>query len=341
MMVLFCTGNLSAQTALDQLLKNINAGTPVSDERASIVGAGNRAASAKTGTLKPDSVHPWVHGGNIKLSASQASFTDWASGGENSAAGSITADIYWNYGKGKVTWFNYFYGTYGQIFRKEISTKLDDLFEFTTKLDQKISKKIYLSQAINFRSQFADGYSYGTDTVKVSDLLAPAYLYVKIGLDYKPAEGISVVCSPLMGKGTFVLSDDMSIRKRYGMEELTSQEGTPYYKNKKYEFGGGVTFTLNRNLAKNIKVTSTCDMFSNYLKSPENINIDWRLKFDFTVNRFIAADLSFRGIYDPNIIVDGKGPRFQLMQTMSIGFTYNLEPGKGWFSGKNHREKKP
>ncbi len=334
MMFFFCAGKLLAQNALDQLLKSINAGTPVSQERASIVGAGNRATSARTRSTKPDSLHPWVYGGNLKLSLSQASFSDWASGGENSAAGAFTADIFWNYGKNKLTWYNYFYGTYGQIFRKSISTKLDDLFEFTTKLDQEISSKLFVSQALNLRSQFADGYNYGKDTVKVSGLFAPAYLYIKIGVDYKPTPGISLVFSPLMGKGTFVSSDDQSIRKRYGMEEVGLVNEVMQYKNKKYEFGGGLTISINQNLAKNVKITSVCDMFSNYLKSPQNINVDWRLKMEFTVNRYIAADLSLRSIYDPNIVVEQKGPRLQLMQTMSVGFTYNLDPGEGWFSKK-------
>ncbi len=61
--------------------------------------------------------------------------------------------------------------------------KSDDRIDFVSKYGYDLGKKWFLSGLFNFRSQFARGYAYPTDSTKVltSNFMSPAYVRVVCG----------------------------------------------------------------------------------------------------------------------------------------------------------------
>ena len=62
------------------------------------------------------------------------------------------------------------------------------------------------------------GYNYPDDTTKISDLFAPAYLLLALGLDYKPNPYFSAFISPLTAKFTFVTDRQLSDLGAFGVK---------------------------------------------------------------------------------------------------------------------------
>ena len=85
---------------------------------------------------------------------------------------------------------------------------------------------------------------------------------------------------------------------------------------------------------KNIKLTSSLGMFSNYIENPENVDINWDLLILMKVNKFITASINTNLIYDDDVNItrdkngDGineiNGPRTQFKEIIGIGFSYKL-----------------
>ena len=101
------------------------------------------------------------------------------------------------------------------------------------------------------------------------------------------------------------------------------------------ELGGYIRAQYKKELAKNITFLTRGDLFSNYLRNPQNIDVTWENLFTFKVNDWFAATLSTMLIYDHDIDVpklkevDGvkvpaPGPGTQFKQTLGVGLTFEL-----------------
>jgi hypothetical protein len=76
-------------------------------------------------------------------------------------------------------------------------------------------------------------------------------------------------------------------------------------------------------------------LFSDYLKDPQNIQVNWEMLISMKVNKFISASISTNMIYDHNIPVPvereingvkvaGTGPRLQFKEVLAVGFSYKF-----------------
>ena len=57
-------------------------------------------------TLNADTVKIWDAGGLSSVTFSQISFSDWATGGDNSLTGLFSLNLFANYTKDKLNWAN-------------------------------------------------------------------------------------------------------------------------------------------------------------------------------------------------------------------------------------------
>ena len=73
-------------------------------------------------------------------------------------------------------------------------------------------------------------------------------------------------------------------------------------------------------------------IYTDYLNRFGNIDIDWQLQLEMTVNNFIKATIGTHLIYDDDIKakkeIEGTqvitGPRLQFKQLLGIGLTYTF-----------------
>src|ERR1700749_2969213 len=148
----------------------------------------------------------WKKGGTISFNGQEVSLTNWAAGGQGAISLGSLASVYFNYKKGNWIWNTNLNLAYGII--KNGSSKdwlkTDDRNQLTSKAGRKAFKNGYYSVLGDFKTQFAPGYNYPNDSVKISNFLAPAYALLAPGLDYEPLPYLSFFISPATGRLTYV-----------------------------------------------------------------------------------------------------------------------------------------
>ncbi len=287
-----------------------------------------------------DSVKAWKKGGMITISGQQVSLTNWAAGGQNSISGAGMINLFASYKKGKAVWDNNLDLAYGVV--KQGSNKNwwknDDRIQLTSKYGRKAFDNFYYSALLDFKTQFAAGYNYPNDSVKISNFFAPAYALAAIGMDYKPNANLSVFFAPLTGKFTFVNNDTLAKYGEFGVQKeerdpLTNVITQHYLKHRE-EFGGYLKFQFKRNVMENISFTTVLELFSNYLHNPGNVDVNWTTLTSMKVNKYITVTLSTNLIYDDDVtitaykgdtqVIDFSGPRLQFKQVFGVGFSYKF-----------------
>ena len=77
------------------------------------------------------------------------------------------------------------------------------------------------------------------------------------------------------------------------------------------------------------------NLYTDYIRSFGNVDMDWELNFNFKVNEYINANFGTHIIYDDDIkfdqvvndagdVVDPGTPRIQFKQVLGIGRGYNF-----------------
>jgi hypothetical protein len=268
----------------------------------------------------PDTTKLWTTGFKAALTFNQVSLTNWAAGGENSLGGNTMFNAFANLKKGKTTWDNTLDIAYGLVKTGDDNArKSDDKIDFVSKYGHNvISKNLFLSANLSFKTQFANGYNYPNDSVVISKFMAPGYLMLGLGLDYKPYPYLSISFLPLTGRLTFV--SDTALSLTYGLDRGETV---------KPEFGAAFKVTFEKDIFTNVSLKSKLDLFSNYLDRPQNIDVNLEALLVLKVNKLISTYVGIQTIYDHDILImdkDGKtGPRTQFKQTFGVGLTYSLK----------------
>jgi hypothetical protein len=296
----------------------------------------------KTLRLKPsDTVSGWKRGGVIRLSFSQASFTNWAAGGQNSISLNGLFSMFANYKKNHNSWDNMLDIGYGFLQQGKDGKviKTDDKIDFTSKYGRAASKHWYYAALFNFKTQMAPGYNYPNDSIKISNIFAPAYLLLALGMDFKPNDHFSAFLSPLNLKNTFVNNTILADAGAFGVDKATYDvTGTLIAHGKKFksEFGGYVRLVYQTTFFedKSVSLLTKLDLFSNYMHNPQNVDVSWETIIGFKVNKYISATITTQLVYDDDIkigidkngdgVIEAYGPRTQFKEVLGIGFSYNF-----------------
>lgn len=267
--------------------------------------------------LQEDTTHisGWKQGGMFTLNLAQGSLSNWQGGGDKSSFSAVGfLNLYANLKEGKNEWNNTLDLGYGYINTTSLGErKSDDRVDLLSKYGYRISNDWYASSLVNFRSQFTPGYAYeknetGTETqVLTSKFMAPAYILVSIGFDYKPAPYFSVYISPVTERWIIVNDDSLSAAGAYGV--------VPGEKSRN-ELGAFVSASFNKDIMTNVTYKSRLDGFSNYKDTPGNIDLFWTNILAMKVNKFLSANVSIDLLYDDNAI-----GRLQLRQLLGVGFS--------------------
>jgi hypothetical protein len=288
-----------------------------------------KSAADTTGKL-------WTKGGTIQINMSQVSLTNWTAGGFSSVSGIAMFNGFANRKKGRFAWDNSAALAYGLLAQDgQDAVKTDDRIELNTKYGYELKKAWYLAALAQFKSQFTEGKDAATGA-RISDFMAPAYVLVGVGADYKPNDHFSAFISPATARFTFVSDQTLADAGAFGVDPATyDTQGVKLTNgaNSLFEFGGYVKLMYTHNLAKNINFLTRADVFSNYLKDPQNMVVNWETLFTFKVNSWFAATLNTLLIYDDKAQVMkpwedtdeqyvGKGTQFK--ETIGLGLTLKL-----------------
>lgn len=273
-----------------------------------------------------DSAKAWKRGGLLGLNFTQSSYTNWSSGGQNSVSATLLVNLFTKYKAEKQIFDANLDLAYGRLQVGEENRKSEDKIDFNAKYGlSAFGKRWFYSIIFDFKSQFDRGYNYPNDSVITSKFLAPAYMNYGAGLDFTPSESFSVMLAPLSAKTTMVNDKALSDAGAFGVDS-----GKTF----RHEFGGSFTATLSKEIGKNVKLSTTLKLFSNYLDQPENIDVNWEMLLSLKVNKYISATLSAELIYDDDShipydkdgdgIKESDGPMTQFKEVLGIGFSYKF-----------------
>lgn len=249
-------------------------------------------------TAKPKS---WTIKNNLTFNAEQTMFENWEQGGVGNFAFSAFFKGFYNYSKNKIKWDNSVELSYGKMRQDDNGKgiydsgnkfrKNEDKIELNSIFGYKAFKEWNYSALVNFRSQFDDGFK--KDTILVSSFLSPANLITSIGMEYKPRPYLSVLISPITGRTTFVLNDDLiTPNNAFGIKE-----GNHAY----FAFGSYVKIFFEKEVYKNIHLLSKLEFFSDYQKESvfyRNTDVNFETFVTMKVNKYLSTFFNVQIVYN-------------------------------------------
>jgi hypothetical protein len=307
------------------------------------------AQMTKLEPVKADTIpSPWTWAGNFSLLVNQAVFTNWTQGGETSLSGASFVNLKFNYKKDLFEWTNTLDLGYGLMKSQDYSfyKKTEDKIEYKSTVSHTLSKRTRATALASFNTQFAKGFNYPNDSIPMSTFMAPGYLTLSIGADYKPWEFITIFFTPVSGKTIFCLDQTLADQGKYipmpakydtvNGQRIKISDGARI----KFDFGMNCIIKVEKEIMQNVTLYSRLELFQNYTDpEPEkrwNFDVNWENKLNLKVNSHISANVLVHLLYDHDVKVpiyeqiDGKkvqvgtGPRLQFKELLGLGFTFKF-----------------
>lgn len=279
----------------------------------------------------------WTKENMLGINLSEVAFVNWNAGGDNAISGlgflKFVRDYKFRYFK----WDNNIelrYGLNAQEGRK--IRKTEDVIRLSSNVGYRRDtiSNWYYSVQLNFNTQFSNGYKYPDRENPISRFMAPGYLFLGAGTSYiSKDQKFNLYMSPITQKSTFVLDQDLADKGAFGVEKaILDADGnviTPG-ENHRLELGILVTHNWDINIAQNVDIKSRLNLYTDYLKSFGNVDVDWELNLKMRVNKYILTTLGTQMIYDDDIlfdevvnedgvVTDPGEPKIQFKQVLGVG----------------------
>lgn len=266
----------------------------------------------------------WKKTAEASLNFSQASFSNnWQGGGTNNIALLATANLTASYKKNKTSWDSKANMQYGLLKNKgEFIRKSNDVLFLDSKYGYQLSGKWNAFAAVNFMSQFDNGYTFSKDTndatirTKTSAFMSPGYFTESIGIEYKPKPYFYARLGLGATKQTFVLDQGV-----YNAID-TVKYGVPVGKKVMNEFGFQLLANYDKNIYKeivNLKVRYLGFFNYDQLIKPDNwshrVDIIATAKISKYINVTFNAVLLYDRFQDKN---------WQTSQIFGLGVSYKM-----------------
>lgn len=262
----------------------------------------------------PDTVAGWEKTWVFNLNGSQSSFNNWAEGGVNTI-GAAAATVFTTYYRKD----RFAYGfrvnlRFGQSKIQDVGVrKIDDLISVRNRITYDLadhSKYAYYA-AVQFRTQFTDGFDYGAavsggDSL-ISSWMAPAYITEGAGIEANFSEHFSAEAG-LALKQTII--SDEALSPKYGLSA-----------GDKFQSEGGLTtgFTYQNSIMENVEFVTSLETFTSFIHPITSTDIFWASEVRGKINSTLSAILQFDLRYD-----DDFSKEVQLKQVLAAGLSVTL-----------------
>ena len=336
------------------LLAGIGTALAAQDAQTAAAEAAAALAAAPEAEVPAPKPSYWDKSVKTNITFAQTSLKNWAAGGFDNISLAAYVDANANYAKDKLKWTNRLQLDYGFLYSddKPIMQKVKDQIYFQSNgaLDTPV-KNLFYSADFSFKTQFGNNYNYGTPAVAdptrqdwkdarvlKSGLFAPAYVTLGLGIKWTPKPWFTANFAPLTGG--FVIVDDPLLRKGYGMElHSRFQDATPdpienyMYRSSRFELGAQLKADAKVKINDNFEINSQLVLFSNYLKNPQNLRVNWDNRLFWKLAKYFTATFSTSMIYDDTIRITNEdhanGYRtVQYKHVFEFGFTYTIASKK-------------
>ncbi len=268
--------------------------------------------SLKAQETVKDTAKLWTKKGNISLLFNQSSYNkEWLGGGTSNVAGNFGLNYDFNYKNGGVVWDNKFIMAYGlnKIKGDSKTAKTDDRLELNSLWGKKASGQWYYSMFFNFKTQMDTGYDK-TNTTRLSHFFSPAYFQFGPGMLWKKNDNLSINIAPATGKLIVVHDHFTAFGPSFGVKQGDTS---------RFELGASLSAYYKFNLMTNVSFENRLNLYSNYLDSPQNVDIDYQLNVVMKINKYLTANIAVQAIYDDNSI-----RAVQVREVFGLGANYGF-----------------
>jgi hypothetical protein len=286
-----------------------------------------------------DSVSHWINKNKIGFDISEIAFVNWNAGGTSSISGLLKSKFNREYTTDNYNWANELIMRYGLNKQDGVELrKTEDAFQLNSTLGYRRDtlSNWYHTAKFNFNTQFTNGYSYPNKEISVSRPFAPAYIFLGLGAEYATKRKDEMLyLSPFTSKITFVLDQRLAdlgsfgvVKAVYDLNGNLISEG----EKSRVELGFLLTAYYKKEIFKNIVFENRLSLYSDYINNFGNVDIDYDMVIDLTVNDYVKTNIGIHVIYDDNIKakedVNGQqvtvGPKTQLKQVLGVGAVYEF-----------------
>ena len=264
----------------------------------------------------------WSYSGKASLLFNQTAFSQWASGGVNNISLGFSVDYEVHYRENGWSWDTKSSGSYGLSYIQgdKFLKKTNDRLEINSLLGKEFSDTWSYSTILNFKSQIAHGYRFGTneegeETRSLrTQFFSPAYLQFGVGLYWKKSTDLWLNIAPFTQRITFVsrqFTQDLAEDKAY----FGVSKGNSHL----FELGASVSGFYKFEVLENIFIENRLALYTDYLGKPKNIDIAYSLTATMKVNEYISTQLEVQLVYDDNAVQN-----LQSREVFGVGLSLTL-----------------
>ena len=267
-------------------------------------------------------INGWQKSGKTSFLVNQTAFSNWVSGGENSVAATLSVDYNLNYYKNGWSWDTKMIGSFGinKNSDSKYFKKIDDRIDINSVLGKKFVEKFSFSSFLNFKTQFARGFKYSINDEgneirsEKTRIFSPAYTQLGVGIYWKESNSLWVNFAPITGR--LIIA---SKKFTNDLEEGEEYFGIPRGQNSRFELGASISAFYKFELAENIMLEQSVNLYSDYLYKADNIDVDYTLSAFMKINDYLSTTLIIQCIYDDNAI-----KRIQLREVFGLAFVIDI-----------------
>ena len=277
----------------------------------------------------------WEKGGEVGLTLAQVYLKNWVPGGESSLTGLADVRMYARRLRRTSLWENKLEARLGYVGQGKDFQKNTDRLDLVTTGRIYLKEKWFYAWRMNLRTQMLPGYQSPGDSSQVSGFLSPGYMFINLGFDYHPGKSHTLLLAPLSSKVTIVADQDLANKGAFGVIRATFDVIANTFltlgQNLKYEFGGFIKYSYKGMVTKTTSLETRLELFSNYLKKPQNIDVDWEVLAKVKITEAFTVNLYTHLIYDDDINMEVdplgnviRGPAIQFQEVLGLGVTIRL-----------------
>jgi hypothetical protein len=297
-----------------------------------LISAGFLSGQDEAAAAAEEPAPAWTKGAGMGLDFAQLFQLNPRQGaGQNRIGLGGAINFFANYKEGRVAWdnlLNWQFGVQrlgsGVIAKGSTESipfqKAIDEFRISSKIGYQTSpdSKFFYAADFNFLSQVTPTYE-GSDTYAgfflsditgegrspLSQLFSPATINFSAGIDYKPNEKLSLYLSPIGSKFIVVAEDSIAVRGVHGNPVTRNEDGVvTAFDNVDSQLGATLRAKYtDKYWEDRIVFTSSALLFSNYLRNPQNVDIDWTNELAVNLFKGLQLALTLNVFYDDDVNV--------------------------------------
>ena len=262
-------------------------------------------------SAEEDQLLGWKNELVFNFNLTQASFDNWAQGGENTLGWQMGLNGKFTHLGARHEWANTAKLAYGmQKVGDEDARKSVDEVKMETVYTYKTGFFVDPYVAATAQTQFSNGYLYeDTGKTAISGFLDPGYFTQSAGIGRSYGE-------TLRSRLGFAFKE--TITDKYPVPYADDPETEDEIEDTKVELGMESVTDLSLTLGESLLFTSKLELFSD-LEASNEIDVTWDNLLAAKVQKYVTVSLNVKIFYDRDI-----SKKRQIKQSLAIGLTYAL-----------------